>query len=215
MPIATPRSLRQLFRPLLPLALAGMTGACASIVSNTDSTTYIQTEPENARCELHGQDFKRVLNTPASLALPAKAAPLTVACVADGYRITTETLDTKIDGWIFGNILFGGLIGVAVDAARGSGQKFPPQFTVILEPERFANSAARDAFYDKRRDDAAERWHKAIGELQSQCGGDGGAAPAAANDCARRLAEAAEKRDKELAAIERRRQTAVTAERRE
>jgi len=59
----------------LALVLSG----CASIVSESESTTYIETDPETARCELHGQDFKRVVTTPTSIHLPADE----VAFVAD------------------------------------------------------------------------------------------------------------------------------------
>jgi PBP1b-binding outer membrane lipoprotein LpoB len=45
------------------LALALVLPGCASIVSDNNSGTYIETDPEKARCELHGQDFKRVVDT--------------------------------------------------------------------------------------------------------------------------------------------------------
>lgn len=60
--------------------LAALLPACASIVSDNKSVTYVETVPEEARCELHGQDFKRVITTPASIQLPANAAPVMVAC---------------------------------------------------------------------------------------------------------------------------------------
>ena len=56
---------RTVARRLSPLLLL-LTGACASIVSDNESTVYVATEPEKARCELHGQDFTRVVSTPAS-----------------------------------------------------------------------------------------------------------------------------------------------------
>mgnify|MGYP001010576331 FL=1 len=99
----------------------GLWGAgCASVVSKTDSTTYLETDPEKARCVLHGQDFKRVVTTPDSIQLPSAAAPITVACEAEGYKTATAVLDTKSDGWIWGNILLGGVIGAVVDGARGA-----------------------------------------------------------------------------------------------
>ncbi|MCH8111383.1 MAG: hypothetical protein IH905_05430 [Proteobacteria bacterium] len=105
------------------LALAVLSG-CASIVSDNESTVYVATEPEAARCELHGDDFTRVINTPGSLVIPSVAAPVTVTCDAEDYRTTTGELDTSADGWMAGNIIFGllgGGIGLIVDAARGAG----------------------------------------------------------------------------------------------
>lgn len=94
--------------------------ACASIVSDNDTTTHLQTEPEVARCELHGKDLDRVVHTPHSVNLPASAAPVTVACKVDGYRTATAEPDTSTDGWNFGNVISRGVVGIAVDAVRGA-----------------------------------------------------------------------------------------------
>ena len=63
------------------IGLASVSG-CASIVSDNESTTYIATSPEQARCELKGGDFTRIVDTPATLTLPAAAAPIIVECSA-------------------------------------------------------------------------------------------------------------------------------------
>ncbi len=184
---------------LVLLCLSMVTTGCASIVSDNNSATYIQTEPEEARCELHGQDFKRVINTPTSISLPSEAAPITVACKADGYRTTTEKLDTSMDGWVFGNLLFGGIIGVAVDAARGAGQKYPSQLTIVLEPERFASTSERDEYYANRRKDLEERLNKAVQAVRNSCKDDEG------SSCRDRVAKAEAERDKHLADLDARR----------
>lgn len=131
------------------LAVCTLAG-CASIVSNTDSTTYVETVPEKCKCTLHGQDFQRVIYTPDSISLPAKAAPLTIMCEADNYQSTSAVLDTKADGWIIGNILFGGIVGAVVDAGRGAGQKYPAKFTLQLDPVYFASEKERDDYYTLR-----------------------------------------------------------------
>ncbi|MBF0269945.1 MAG: hypothetical protein HQL44_15275 [Alphaproteobacteria bacterium] len=185
---------------LLPtLALGLALPGCASIVSDNNSGTYIETDPEKARCELHGQDFTRVVETPNSVMLPSSAAPVTIACKANGYKNTTAVLDTKLDGWIFGNLLFGGIIGVAVDAARGAGQKFPPRFSLVLEPERFSSLGERDQYYDGRRKATEDKWARIQSDLQTQCGSG---ADAGRPDCSQRVDQAKIERDKEMAQIE-------------
>ena len=188
---------------LVPVLLLGSLSACASIVSDNDSTTYIGSEPEGARCELHGQDFKRVITAPDSMTLPAEAAPITVSCKAEGYRTTTAELDTSMDGWIVGNLLFGGIIGVAVDAARGAGQKYPPQLTVLLDPESFDSVQARDEWYDRRRRDLEEKWGSAIQQLESKCARD------KTELCGNKVKDAEAERDKEIEALEQRRTSAA------
>lgn len=188
-------------RLVLAAGLASLS-ACASIVSDNDSTTYISTEPEEARCELHGQDFKRVVNTPTSITLPADAAPITVACNAEGFQTTTAELDTSMDGWIVGNIIFGGLIGFAIDAARGAGQKFPPQIALVLDPESFDSNADLEAWYTRRRAELEKKWSRAMDEAKSRC------ARGQAELCNKRQANLEKARDEELEALERKRDNA-------
>jgi len=189
-----------LLRFLGLLGLCGLT-ACASIVSDNNSVTYFETVPEGARCELHGQDFTRVITAPASVQLPAEAAPITLACTAEGYSRTVQTVDTEMDGWIIGNILFGGLIGVAIDAARGAGQKFPPRVSVVLEPQRFANQAERDAWYGSRRADIEAAWRERIAAAQRDCSGNG----PQTGSCATVIGALERARQNELGEIEERR----------
>jgi len=147
-----------------------LVSACASVVSDNDSTTFIQTDPDKAKCELHGHNYRQTLETPNSILLPANAAPITVACTADGYKTATKKLDTKIDGWIFGNIILGGVVGAAIDLARGAGFKYPPQFFVYLQPEKFKTSADRDAWFDRRRKFINDEWDEVLKKVRNQCG---------------------------------------------
>ncbi len=179
------------------MAFAWLASGCASIVSDNESTTYIETIPEKARCELHGQDFIRVVATPNSIHLPANAAPITIACAAEGHRNTTEPLDTEADGWILGNIIFGGLVGVVIDAARGAGQKFPDRVTVFLEPELFATAQSRDEWFDRRRKSLQAVWDERVRRAQAQCSDE--------TTCGSGVTTIFSERDKELAQLEERR----------
>jgi uncharacterized protein YceK len=192
-------------KKLIPvLALTALTGGCASIVSDDDSTTYIETIPEKARCELHGQDFTRVVNTPTSLSLPSNAAPITVACKTEGYRNTIKELDTSIDGWILGNLIFGGIIGVAIDAARGAGMKYPPRITIILEPESFPSAKARDDWFGIRRAEITKRFDEAVKSAKYSCDSQG----PATRDCSDDIEKIETLRAEELRKLEERRQRA-------
>ena len=197
---------KSLCRAVVLSVAAPLFVGCASIVSDDDSTTYIETDPEKARCELHGQDFRRVIETPSSLHLNADAAPITVSCKADGYRETAEVLDTSMDSWILGNIIFGGIIGVAVDAARGAGQKFPPRFMVVLDPLGFSTTGERDDWYDRRRKQVEDKWEKAIAYAESQCSSGRNTDDDA---CERKVEELQAKRDAELEQLENRRGQAL------
>lgn len=199
--------LQSAFRKNIPaLLLLFPLANCASIVSENESVTYIETDPENARCELHGQDFKRVIHTPDSMQLPAEAAPITVACSAENYRTTSETLDTSADGWIVGNILFGGIIGIAIDAARGAGEKYPPKFSLILDPKEFSTEDERDAYYSKRELTVRNKWNKTITELEEKCENEEDTAYGN-EDCLSLLDKAKSKKKEELKKIQRNKET--------
>ncbi len=185
-------------RTAMTIGCGALLSACASIVSDNDTTTHLQTEPEVARCELRGKDLDRVVHTPHSVNLPASAAPITVACKADGYRTATAELDTSMDGWIFGNILLGGVVGIAVDLVRGAGQKFPPQLTVILEPEQFASPAARDEWFNGRKKKIDEKWDEVVKEIKTSCADE-------VSGCEGALEKAENQRAKELEQVEERR----------
>jgi hypothetical protein len=78
-------------------------------------------------------------------------APLSIACVAPGHASIREELKMDGNAMVLGNILIGGLIGVAVDAASGAAEKFPEQITVLLDPSAFESVADRDRWYEKKK----------------------------------------------------------------
>ena len=59
----------------------------------------------------------------------------------DGYEPYEFMIDRRVSGWVAGNILFGGLIGVAIDAATGSMYRLDPsEVDVILEDATIAGN---------------------------------------------------------------------------
>lgn len=185
----------------LAIASLSLMSACASIVSGTDSSTYVETKPVDARCRMHGQDFTREVVTPTSVPLPAKASPITIECSADGYQRTIQQVDAEMDGWIFGNLIFGGIIGGVVDVARGAGKKFPPQIQVVLDPATFKSEAERDQYFNDRSRLENDKWDKVVTTIRGQC------SPDAASDCQRRVEEVETKRRQNIDRVESNRRT--------
>ena len=109
-----------------------------------------------------------------------------------------------MDGWILGNIIFGGVVGAVVDAARGAGQKFPPRFMVVLEPSTFSTGAARDDWYDRRRRVVVEKWKRVISQAETQCSDD-----TVDDACEAQVKELKVKRDAEQKQLEARRGRAL------
>ena len=79
--------------------------------------------------------------TPATFRLPAKAGffsreKYTFEFEKKGYLPASSSLNGKLDAWYFGNIVFGGLIGVLiVDPATGAMWKLDDRVVATLSPD--------------------------------------------------------------------------------
>ncbi|MEQ9244480.1 MAG: hypothetical protein RLO21_00680 [Nitratireductor sp.] len=127
-------------RKLVVVAACGMAlmgSACSTIVEGTDQTVTVATDPSGAACELtRGGETVGVVNpTPGSILVDKSSDNISVICSKDGYQDASGTLTSEFEGMTFGNILFGGIIGVAVDASSGAMNEYPSSVTVRLIPE--------------------------------------------------------------------------------
>jgi hypothetical protein len=113
-----------------------MLSGCASIVSKSSYPISINSTPSGATITVKDKKGLDVYsgNTPANLKLNASAgffskASYVVTFEMDGYDKRTVPIDFKLDGWYFGNIVFGGLIGILiVDPATGAMWKLDTEF---------------------------------------------------------------------------------------
>ncbi|GAB7534024.1 hypothetical protein [Burkholderia sp. 3C] len=55
---------------------------------------------------------------------------LQVSCTKPDATAASASTESHLDGWIFGNIAIGGLIGLAVDLGTGAGFKYPRSITI-------------------------------------------------------------------------------------
>ena len=110
--------------------------SCASIVSKSKYPITINSRPSDAKITITDKKGVTVFSglTPAMLKLDAGAgffskARYQVTFEKDGYVSRTVPVNFKLDGWYFGNILFGGLIGLLiVDPATGAMYKIDTEF---------------------------------------------------------------------------------------
>jgi hypothetical protein len=113
-----------------PLALSTILAlaACASIVSDSEGVVTISSDPSAAEIAIADQSGVQVYRgtTPATITLDASAGyfdgqEYTVTFSKEGYDSTTLKVDSRINGWYVGNIVFGGLIGwLIVDPLTGA-----------------------------------------------------------------------------------------------
>ncbi len=118
---------------VIALALVfGLLAGCASIMHGKMQSVSISSTPEGATVTV---DNRNIGTTPVSAELTRKDEHI-VRISLEGYTTATLTLQRKTSGYVWGNIFFGGLIGLAVDAINGSMYK--------LEPEQLAATLVRD-----------------------------------------------------------------------
>lgn len=107
---------------LLGLCLLGVMTGCATIIHGSRQDISISSNPTSAVVSINGNEVGR---TPLTSKLSRKDHH-TIKIELDGYMPYETQFTRKVDGWIAGNIVFGGLIGLAVDAISGGMYKLTP-----------------------------------------------------------------------------------------
>lgn len=115
---------------LLALTVVSLS-ACATIMHGTGQDVGISSTPTNARVTV---DNKPLGNTPVVAKLSRKDNHI-IRIELEGYQPFEATVTRKTSGWVWGNIVFGGLIGLAVDAISGG--------LYDLRPEQVAGQLSR------------------------------------------------------------------------
>lgn len=130
---------------ILAVTIAALSG-CSSIISKNDYPVSINSSPDGASFVITNKAGQKVHsgNTPSTITLSSSAGyfkgeAYTVTLNKDGYGSKEYTINSSIDGWYFGNILLGGLIGMLiVDPATGAMYNLPERVDVSLDVQSSA-----------------------------------------------------------------------------
>lgn len=126
------------------LLASGLLSGCASIVGSTSETVAFNTNVEAAEAEIRNKNNVVVYSgrLPMTLSLKKKAGFFSgekyrILVRKPGYVSQYQSLDTGLSGWYFGNLLFGGLIGLLiVDPATGAMWTFDSDSVFINLPKQ-------------------------------------------------------------------------------
>ncbi|HYB65615.1 MAG TPA: PEGA domain-containing protein [Steroidobacteraceae bacterium] len=97
-------------------------GACATIIHSPRQQVAISSTPAGATISI---DNREVGKTPLVTKLARKDEHVLRIELA-GYQPFQATLSRRVSGWVWGNIVFGGLVGLAVDAVSGGMYELRP-----------------------------------------------------------------------------------------
>jgi hypothetical protein len=94
-------------------------------------------------------------SVPASVRLPRKNE-YQINISLDGFETRTLALTRGTNGWIWGNLLFGWIVGFAVDFLTGSAYKLEPAI-VNVTLERGVETVAIVQFFNNNQELLGER----------------------------------------------------------
>ena len=188
--------------PALLLALATLS-ACATVTSGTDHTLLVESDPAGADCMLQrdSASLGAVNPTPSAIRISKSRHDITVNCEKADYESASRTVTADFQAMTLGNVLVGGVIGVAADLASGAAITYPDSVKVVLWPRSFPSAAARDAFFEARLADTRADSEKRIERAQGACGGS------TDQNCLQRMRELRNQEQEEIRRIEERRTT--------
>lgn len=116
---------------VIAFAIALTTG-CATIIHGTTQTVDFRSDPSGANITIDGKEFGQ---TPKSIPLYRKGrlkgessmkTSYAVQISMEGYEPYEVEVKRTLDGWLFGNIIFGGIIGIIIDSSNGSMYRLKP-----------------------------------------------------------------------------------------
>ncbi len=135
----------------LLLFIFSLSIGCASIVSKSAYPVSINSSPSEAEVSItnrKGVEIEKAI-TPITLSLKAnegffKSESYSFRFTKEGYSPSFESMQASIDGWYWGNLLFGGLIGfLIVDPATGSMWKLDDNIQADLQKDEASSIAGR------------------------------------------------------------------------
>lgn len=139
------------------------TAACATIVNGSNQGVTFNSTPSGAAIRVDGQSMGV---TPAVLRL-ARNNEHTVRLELDGYAPYEMKLQRKMSGWVWGNLAFGGLVGVIVDASTGAMYRLSPDEVTAGMQTRTATVDGRSTIEVAVVMSADPSWEK-IGQLSPE-----------------------------------------------
>ncbi|WP_292932393.1 hypothetical protein [Noviherbaspirillum sp.] len=122
------------------IVIAGVStlSGCASIVNGQNQVLSVETRYKGeaiagATCQLDNGKGKFYVTTPGTITVHRAYDDMNVKCEKEGLKPGMAAVKSSTKPMAFGNILFGGVIGAAVDAGSGAAYDYPTLITVIME----------------------------------------------------------------------------------
>jgi hypothetical protein len=129
--------MRRLFSAIL-VAVAATSAGCASIVTGQNQALSVETRSADggslagANCRLVNDKGTWFVITPGSVTVNRSYNDINVTCTKDGHEPGIATAKSSTKGMAAGNLIFGGIIGAAVDAGTGAAFDYPSLIQIYM-----------------------------------------------------------------------------------
>jgi hypothetical protein len=115
---------------------------CASIVNGTNQVVSVEARNKGqqvvgATCKLENGKGTYYVTTPGTVTVHRAYDDMNVRCEKESVEPGLATIKSTTKPMAFGNIIFGGVIGAAVDAGSGAAYDYPSLITVLMGAEGF------------------------------------------------------------------------------
>ena len=129
----------------------------------TSQDIGFQSSPSSAKLTVDG-----ILKgqTPAVVPLARKRTHI-VRLELDGYQPYEATITKSASGWVWGNIVIGGIIGLVDDAATGGLYTLSPEQVAGQLGKSSANAVTREGLYVRVVMAADPSWEK-VGQMRME-----------------------------------------------
>jgi hypothetical protein len=123
-------------KTILALSILAMLTGCASIAGEKMQPISIKTVHDNTEvagigCTLSNDAGSWFVTSPGSVTVHKSTGDMVVDCKKDPYA-GNQTLVSKANGAVWGNVIAGGGIGYLVDRNTGAGFDYPGSITIML-----------------------------------------------------------------------------------
>jgi hypothetical protein len=129
--------MRTLWKSGLIVACIASVTACASITGGTHQKVNVQPQTSSgqpitgATCRLSNDRGSVNVTAPGIATVHRSGQPLDVSCRKDGATIVQQSFPASTRGMVWGNIVFGGIIGVVIDYSNGAAHKYASQLRLM------------------------------------------------------------------------------------
>lgn len=122
--------MRHSSKQVLAIGLTCGLSACASITGGTHQHLSVETRSANhdivnANCTVTNSRGEQHVATPGVVTVHRDSGPVDIRCVKDGADIGDQQYLAHLRPMFWGNLLFGGLVGIIVDLSNGAARHYP------------------------------------------------------------------------------------------